>query len=368
MNDHHDNHYHRHQQWTWAWWQSIYETLDQINHDMVRGESSFFLPSDLLWGRVLPAICLTTLGTTLLYLHCCFYPGVLLVPLGLVVEQKKEKKEKENDDDDDEDKNIDMNHQATQGNHAASVTSKQPQSQSQRNDDLFVLRKSAYAVTNFVATLLITAASYSHLDKVVGFLPNHHHDNNDNNNNDWTIYLSALQTGWQLWAIPIGLWHVHESTAMLWHHVAVICVTSMSGWCTVGFRYFTPYFYGVIELSTLLLIVMNAFKDRPVWRATHPTTYQALRVSFALVFGCVRVVHWMPLLLELGVYMVAHLRTHPYWLGRLYYATNLAASLLLTALQLFWATLIVQGLLKMVFPSGRSSTKSEAHHIKTKQS
>ena len=48
------------------------------------------------------------------------------------------------------------------------------------------------------------------------------------------------QMGYQLWAIPVGILFVDETTSMLIHHVAVICVASTSAFLTAGFRYYNP--------------------------------------------------------------------------------------------------------------------------------
>jgi hypothetical protein len=45
----------------------------------------------------------------------------------------------------------------------------------------------------------------------------------------------CLQVGFQLWAIPVGLSYVDESTLMILHHVSVIIVACMAGFCTFGF-------------------------------------------------------------------------------------------------------------------------------------
>ena len=57
-------------------------------------------------------------------------------------------------------------------------------------------------------------------------------------------YFSVAQVGYQLWALPVGLFFVGEERAMIVHHVSVICVCSVSAFVSCGFRYYTPYFYG----------------------------------------------------------------------------------------------------------------------------
>ena len=66
------------------------------------------------------------------------------------------------------------------------------------------------------------------------------------------------QVGYQLWALPMGIFFVGETKGMLIHHVAVVCVGSVSTFVHSGFRYYTPYFYGIIEISSVPLSIMNS--------------------------------------------------------------------------------------------------------------
>lgn len=52
--------------------------------------------------------------------------------------------------------------------------------------------------------------------------------------------VTCMQIGFQLWALPVGIFWIKEPLPMLGHHVAVILVAFMSGFCNMGFRYFTP--------------------------------------------------------------------------------------------------------------------------------
>jgi hypothetical protein len=46
---------------------------------------------------------------------------------------------------------------------------------------------------------------------------------------------------------------------MLMHHVTVIVVASMTLLMTNGFRYWIPYFFGIMEISSIPLAIMNTF-------------------------------------------------------------------------------------------------------------
>ena len=106
--------------------------------------------------------------------------------------------------------------------------------------------------------------------------------------------LSSVQLGYQLWAIPIGFFHVNESPAMLIHHFAVIFAASMSGFLTNGFRYWTSFFYGILEISSVPLGIMNIFKDNPGWSARYPGVFTAVRLVFAFSYLSIRIVMFLP--------------------------------------------------------------------------
>jgi hypothetical protein len=163
------------------------------------------------------------------------------------------------------------------------------------------------------------------------------------------LYLvSAMQLGYQCWAIPVGILSVGESMEMIFHHIAVVISTCQSGLMTVGFRYYTPFFYGVMELSSLPLSVMNAFKDHPEYIKRYPGGYNVSRVVFAVSFLVIRVLmcfsRWTPFLRDNFVYLY----TAEFGYYKLYLTVQWSLAVFLAYLQLYWATLIVKGLFKLV--------------------
>jgi TLC domain len=182
----------------------------------------------------------------------------------------------------------------------------------------------------------------------------------------FTVF-AAVQIGYQLWSLPVGIFHVNESPAMLLHHGAVIMVATMSAFFSGGFRYWTPFFYGIIELSSVPLALMNMFKDRRDWIQRRPQWYTAIRLVFCATFLSVRVLWFVPR-------KVRYLRDHyllwssafrdatrPVW-----YVVFMAgvwwSSVFLLGLQLHWGALIVRGLVKLVSP-GNSSKKIERSNV-----
>lgn len=164
------------------------------------------------------------------------------------------------------------------------------------------------------------------------------------------LYLvSAMQLGYQFWAIPVGILYVNETKEMVLHHFAVVVSTSMSGFMTVGFRYYTPFFYGIMELSSLPLAVMNTFKDNPDWVKRYPKAYANTRIVFAISFLVIRVImcapRWMPFLRDNFLFMY----TAPMGLLKVYLFVQWSFAAFLAGIQLFWAHKIVVGLAKVLF-------------------
>lgn len=220
----------------------------------------------------------------------------------------------------------------------------------------FVRRKICYQMTNFIANatlgfcglyyeLWIRPRSVTVEEQIQGFAE---------------LYLyGCFQLGFQLWAIPVGMFLVNESTAMLTHHFAVIFVASMSTFFQNGFRYYTPFFYGLIELSSVPLAIMNTFKDNPDLVKRHPLAYTAIRIIFALSFLYIRIILFTPR-------MYAFLRDH--WLlfsqsshrpYQIFMSIVWVSSFFLLLLQWFWASLIVRGLLKAGRKVKKSGVKEE---------
>ena len=174
------------------------------------------------------------------------------------------------------------------------------------------------------------------------------------------LYLvSAMQLGYQVWAIPVGLLHVGESTQMILHHWAVVISTSMSGFMTVGFRYYTPFFYGVMELSSLPLSFMNAFKDNPEWIKKYPSVYAFTRFLFAACFLLIRVVfcatRWPPFLWTNFIFLY----TRPLGWYKLYLVVQWSLAVFLAYLQLYWAFLIIKGVYNVATQKQKVDKKDE---------
>jgi hypothetical protein len=176
-------------------------------------------------------------------------------------------------------------------------------------------------------------------------------------------FLSCFQIGYQMWSIPVGIIYVRETIPMLTHHVTVMIVASLSCFFTNGFRYWTTFFYGVVEVSSVPLAIMNTFKDNPAWIASHPDLYAWVRLAFAFSFLIVRIYYYTPHKLRFLRDEYLLFSTNPYTIYKIYMTFVWLSSVTLLVLQFSWATLIVKGLLSS-FLSNKKRNKGAANRVK----
>ena len=194
------------------------------------------------------------------------------------------------------------------------------------------------------------------------------------------VYISAAQIGYQLWSIPIGIYLIQESIPMIVHHVTVIVCASMSGFLRYGFRYYTPFFYGMVELSSLPLAMMNAFKDHPnTLQYYYPKTNANIRYLFAAIFLYIRIVLFIPkkycflrdhILLWTSIHQRYPTKYHHdgtevlsrddariIVLYQCFMAIVSFSAFFLLLLQIYWAVLIMKGILKLFLRPNDSPSK-----------
>jgi hypothetical protein len=213
-----------------------------------------------------------------------------------------------------------------------------------QRDKVFKKMKISYQLTNLITNLSLGIAGvYASTIQ----LPNMPPPVEDQVNGFHQVfYFSSVQLGYQLWAIPLGL-IIGETLPMMVHHFTVIIVAGMSGFLANGFRYWTPFFYGVIELSSVPLAVMNAFKDNPELIVRYPRLYTNIRLSFAFLFLYIRILMFVPRNVNfLRDHLVLYTNyPHNNILYVLFMASASLSSFILLILQLYWANLIVKGLI-----------------------
>jgi hypothetical protein len=203
--------------------------------------------------------------------------------------------------------------------------------------------KASYQLTNLLVNLVLGCMGIyyqinhvpwgeSAMNKIVGY--------------EHVKHFAVGQIGYQLWALPIGIFFVDETPTMLVHHVAVICVCSVSAFVTCGFRYYTPYFYGLIEISSVPLSIMNSFKNNKHWIKAYPEAYSLVRLVFALAFLLVRVVLWTPFYWSFWFLESMLLYSSESISTKVILTLFSLSSLVLTFLQYFWASKILAAMVK----------------------
>jgi hypothetical protein len=172
----------------------------------------------------------------------------------------------------------------------------------------------------------------------------------------------SLQVGYSLWSLPMGILIVTESHTMLIHHISTLITSILSSSFLPGFRIYAPFFFGVIELSSVPLSIMNYLKDHYEWTLKHvPTTYAVVRLIFALLFLTLRVILWIPqiypVLKALALFAWTCTDTTLFYIVILFWITIL----ILTVLQLNWGWLVLKSLIsvlyKMVVPTKKTKSK-----------
>mmetsp|Transcript_28890 Transcript_28890/g.61001 ORF Transcript_28890/g.61001 Transcript_28890/m.61001 type:complete len:284 (-) Transcript_28890:229-1080(-) len=171
------------------------------------------------------------------------------------------------------------------------------------------------------------------------------------------MILAIGQIGYQIWALPIGLLFVGEAKEMLLHHVAVIGVASVSAFLRCGFRYYVPYFYGVIEISSVPLSVMNQFKNNKHWIKAYPELFGMVKMAFALSFLLVRVVLWTPFYWSFFANASMLLYSSENATTIVILALFNLSSLVLTFLQYYWATKVISAVMNAVRGGERKEKK-----------
>lgn len=168
--------------------------------------------------------------------------------------------------------------------------------------------------------------------------------------------LPCLQIGYQLWALPMGIL-VKETPAMLTHHICVIFVSSMAGFLTIGFRFWSPFFFGMIELSSVPLAVMNSFKDHPKRIERYPNLYQLVRITFSLAFLFLRWFMYYPrkyIFLRQALWAIMSSES---WTFKVFFTFVWVSSFIIASLQAIWGSLIIKGIIKALSRCKKKNNK-----------
>eukprot|EP00536_Pseudo-nitzschia_multiseries_P001964 jgi/Psemu1/182434/e_gw1.26.61.1 len=151
-----------------------------------------------------------------------------------------------------------------------------------------------------------------------------------------------MQLGYQCWSIPAGVFYANESKEMILHHLGVVFAASCGAFSHFGFRYWLPFFFGVFEISSVPLAIVNTFKDHPDAAKRHPLLNHASRVSFVISFLYIRVWKWLPvgpLYMRNNFFLFL---TTGYGLTKVFVLLQFLFGVYLGYLQMYWALIVVK--------------------------
>ena len=171
------------------------------------------------------------------------------------------------------------------------------------------------------------------------------------------IYFPIVQIGYNLWSLPFGFL-VGEEGSMRIHHISVLIVASISTFCNSGFRYYGAFFFGIIEISSVPLSLMNYFKDSQSLIHTYPTAYLFIRLAFMISFLTARVIFWTPQMYDVIRCSTLLTSTCQTSICTITAGSFTLCAILLTLLQYLWATKILSGLIRLL---SKKSTKKKEH-------
>lgn len=149
-----------------------------------------------------------------------------------------------------------------------------------------------------------------------------------------------------LWDIPVTILTPKlRNTPMMIHHVAMVVTAALSlgVWSngTQLFGYYAPFYFGVTEVSTLPLVTMDLCKSKnlvaPSW--VGPLFAFLFLTVRAVYFPIVSVTQVLPDILDVAAKQGIYPRV-------LYFMALL--NVLFTILQLYWGSLVVQGIIKLI--------------------
>ena len=220
--------------------------------------------------------------------------------------------------------------------------------------------KAAYQITNCIFNVIVGIVG---LYQYFIVIPNLQKDQDDKEFISTVIgyhyelyHISALQLGYQIFVLPICIFVISENIEMIFHHFAVVFSTGTSGLLIIGFRYYIPYFYGIFELSSIPLSIMNHIKLHPKLKTEYPNLFTLSRNIFAISFIIIRIICSPgPKFIRdcfVVMYTTPNNGSTTNTFIKLYLFIQVCFATFLQLLQIYWASLIMKGLLKVLTGSG----------------
>lgn len=155
--------------------------------------------------------------------------------------------------------------------------------------------------------------------------------------------VAQIHASYQFWNFAMSVLR-GEGWVNILHHLfcTYLGVINSNGFGS----YHLIYMGGVAEISTIILTVMDIFKNNKYLQEKYPVANMFFRYSFCAVFVILRVFVWFVVLAsffsDIFVYLTQNLGEK----YRLHCYMNVLAMLILSGIQLIWARLVVLGILK----------------------
>ena len=170
-------------------------------------------------------------------------------------------------------------------------------------------------------------------------------------------YFSDIILGMMVWDIPVTAFTPKlRNMPMMIHHVAMVVTAalSMGVWSdgTRLFGYYAPFFFGLTEVSTLPLVIMEFLNSNPDLVSSN-TWLQRIHgfagPLFAFLFLTIRAIYFSYVSVTCVLPDIVKVASKGIYVKPLY--TMALLNVLFTLLQLYWGSLVVQEIIKL----GRAS-------------
>lgn len=157
-------------------------------------------------------------------------------------------------------------------------------------------------------------------------------------------HLITPMFAYQVWNLIACILHnEYRDLPSLGHHF----VTAGLAYC--GFHpfahYYALFYFGIAELTTIPLNIINTFKNVPKLQKNYPSFYANIRTIFAISFLLIRTIWWPIVSYGLFLACVELLSSHDVH-STFVVCYFLFSNLFLTSLQFYWGYLIIINVLK----------------------
>jgi len=185
------------------------------------------------------------------------------------------------------------------------------------------------ALLTIVGTLLFTSlpSNTSITERIIGL--------------DHMNILVYIQWAFMFYSIPMGIL-VGEPKEMIVHHIALLYISFASGFVTNGCRYNTPFFFGIVECSSIPLAIMTKFNRNKELIMEWPKLHSVNNVVFTATFLTFRIFLWSVLWGDWAYIHLLLVWTSTTYQAMFIHSFSIAIGVLLTGLQSFWAYKIVR--------------------------